>query len=45
MGQLDPGFLDRGSNLQRGFDLLILPDYSKNSPYLLILSQGGGGGG
>ena len=23
----DPGFLDRGSYLQRGFDLLILPDY------------------
>ena len=24
--EADPGFLDRGSNLQRGFDLLILLD-------------------
>ena len=27
--EVDPGNLDRGgSNLQKGFDLLILPDYS-----------------
>ena len=26
IAQADPGFLDGGSNLQRGFDLLILPD-------------------
>ena len=49
----DPGFLDKGSNLQRVFDLVIVPDYLIFYPDFLkiphenemILSQGGGGGG